>query len=189
MNGAVKSLQLFLGILIGLIGLGAIAGGFGYYFFITQMSTHPPKPVFAEERAANKAIAKAKTKPKVKLSSKPTPPSPSPVAQDPDDSNVVKPLAPDAYDAKVIWKDGLSLKQEPDPNSEKVGGVAFNAKVAIIETSDDKQWVKIQSETDNLQGWVRAGNIDKAAAAINNDATPAEPKPQLKAKPKPRTEE
>jgi hypothetical protein len=189
MNAALKSIQLITGILIGLIGLGSIVGGVGYYFFITQMSTRPPKPVFAEERDGGKSIAKAKQKSQAKDGSVPMPAIPSPVAIDPNNPDAAQPLAPDAYDAKVIWKDGLSLKKDPDSGAEKVGGVAFDAKVAIVETSDDKQWVKIQSATDNLQGWVRAGNIDKAAAAVNEDATPAEEskpkaKPNVKAKPK-----
>jgi Bacterial SH3 domain len=189
MNAALKSIQLITGILIGLIGLGSIMGGVGYYFFITQMSTRPPKPVFAEERDGGKSIAKAKQKSPAKDGAVPMPAIPSPVAIDPNNPDAAQPLAPDAYDAKVIWKDGLSLKKDPDPSAEKVGGVAFDAKVAIVETSDDKQWVKIQSATDNLQGWVRAGNIDKAAAAVNEDATPAEEskpkaKPNVKAKPK-----
>jgi Bacterial SH3 domain len=186
MNGALKSLQLITGILIGSIGLIAAVGGVGYYFFITQMSTRPPKPVFAEERDGGKPVAIAKAKPKAGAVA--TTPSPSPEGVDLEDPDKVKPLAPEAYDAKVIWKDGLSLKQDPNPSSEKVGGVEFNAKVAIVETSDDKQWVKIQSAKDNLQGWVRAGNIDKAAAAMNEDANPPEaipsPKPKVPSKPK-----
>ena len=196
MNAALKSLQLLTGILIGLIGLGSIAGGVGYYFFITQMSTRPPKPVFAEERDGGKSIAKAKAKSQQpKDGTVPMPAVPSPVTIDPNNPDAAQPLAPEAYDAKVIWKDGLSLKKDPDPSSEKVGGVAFDAKVAIVETSDDKQWVKIQSATDNLQGWVRSGNIDKAAAAINNDANPSEEadakpkaKAPVKAKPKVKTD-
>ncbi len=180
MNGTLKSLQLIIGILIGLIGLGAAAGGAGYYFFITQMSTHPPKPVFAEERDGGKPVAKAKAKPKPVVAT--ITPSPSPEGIDLQNPDEVKPLAPGAYDAKVMWKDGLSLKKDPEPGAEKVGGVEFNANVAIIETSDDKQWVKIQLERDNLQGWVRAGNIDKAAAAMNEDANPPEAKPSPKAK-------
>ena len=33
MNGALKSLQLLIGILTGLVGLVGIVGGAGYYFF------------------------------------------------------------------------------------------------------------------------------------------------------------
>jgi hypothetical protein len=174
MNGALKSVQLLIGILTGLVGLAAIFGGVGYYFFITQMSTHPPKPIFAEERGGVKPIA-AKPKPKPKTAA--ATPTPAPAAKDPLNPNAPDKLPPGSYDAKVVWKDGLSLKKDPELGAAKVGGVAFNAKVAIVKTSDDKQWVLIQSETDNLQGWVRAGNIDKAAAAAN------EPKAKAKAKP------
>jgi hypothetical protein len=174
MNAVLKSLQLLIGITIGLIGLGGVLGGAGWYIYVTQMNIHPPKPVFAEERSGSKPVA---TKPKPKLPvTTPTQPA---VATDPDNPDAVKKLAPEAYDARVIWKDGLSLKKEPDSGAEKIGGVAFNAKVAIVKTSDDKQWVLIQSETDNLQGWVKAGNIDKAAATLNqaqDPPTPSKPK-------------
>jgi Bacterial SH3 domain len=176
MNGALKSVQLLIGILTGLVGLAAIFGGVGYYFFITQMSTHPPKPIFAEERGGVKPIAvKPKPKPKPPVAAIP---SPAPAAKDPLNPNAPEKLPPGSYDAKVVWKDGLSLKKDPELGAAKVGGVAFNAKVAIVKTSDDKQWVLIQSETDNLQGWVRAGNIDKAAAAANEeqDNLPVKPK-------------
>jgi hypothetical protein len=183
MNGALKSVQLFVGILTGLVGLAAILGGAGYYVFVTQMSTHPPKPIFAEERGSPKPIAaKPKTKAKTPTAAAP---SPSPAAKDPENPDAPEKLPPGSYDAKVVWKDGLSLKKEPDSGAEKVGGVAFNAKVAIVKTSEDKQWVLIQSETDNLQGWVKAGNIDKAAAAAADaEVDVTEPvKPKAKAKP------
>ncbi len=172
MNAALKSLQLIIGITIGLAGLGAIGGGIGYYFFVTQMSTRPPKPVFAEERQGYKPPATAKQK--AAVAAKPTQ---SPIVKDP---NVIEKLPPEAYDAKVVWKDGLSLKKEPDSGAEKLGGVAFNAKVAIVKTTDDKQWVLIRSETDNLQGWVKAGNIDKSAAAARGEDTAEQPKPKVR---------
>ncbi len=175
MNAALKSLQLIVGMTLGAIGLAAIAGGAGYYVFVTQMSTRPPKPVFAEERAGYKPPTTAKP---TAVAAKPKQPA---VAKDP---NVVEKLPPEAYDAKVVWKDGLSLKKDPNSGAEKLGGVAFNAKVAIIKTTDDKQWVLIRSETDNLQGWVKAGNIDKAAAKLNNDNRKvdlATPTPKTKA--------
>jgi Bacterial SH3 domain len=183
MNGVLKSLQLLIGISIGLAVLGAIVGGSGYYLFITQMSIRPPKPVFAEERDGGKSAAKPKPKP---VAAKP---SQSPVATDPQNPDAPTKLPPESYDAKVIWKDGLSLKKEPDSGAEKVGGVAFNEKVAIVKTSDDKQWVLIRSQTENLEGWVKAGNIDKARAAMENDAQDDTPKPaKPKGKPKPLTD-
>jgi uncharacterized protein YgiM (DUF1202 family) len=147
MNGTLKSLQVFIGILIGLLGLSGIAAGVGYYLFITQISTHPPKPVFAEEREGSKTAIAPKA-------------SQLPIATD----STIQKLAPEAYDGKIMWKDGLSLRKEPNSKAEKVGSVAFEAKVAVIKTSDDNVWVLVQPETENIQGWVKATNVDKTAA-------------------------
>ena len=175
MNGALKSLQLLIGILTGLVGLVGILGAAGYYFFVTQMSTRPPKPVFAEERDGGKSLA-AKPKPK------PLAAKPIQVSAMPQNPNAPQKLPPEAFDAKVVWKDGLSLKKDPNSGAEKLGSVAFNAKVAIVKTSDDKQWVLIRSQMDNVQGWVKAGNIDKAVAVneVKEDAPTV--KPRIKAK-------
>lgn len=181
MNPVLKSLQLIIGISIGLAVMVASIGGAGYYFFMTQMGTRPPKPVFAEERDGGKSLAASKPKPKpasTKLVQ-------SPVATDAQNPNAPEQLPPEAYDAKVLWKDGLSLKKEPNSGAEKLGGVAFNARVAIVQTSDDKQWVLIQSQADNLKGWVKAGNIDKAAAAadeVQEKPPAAEPRPRVRAR-------
>jgi hypothetical protein len=159
MNGSLKSLQVFIGILIGLLGLSGIAAGVGYYLFITQISTHPPKPVFAEEREGSKTAIAPKA-------------SQLPIATD----GTIQKLAPEAYDAKIMWKDGLSLKKEPNSNAEKVGSVAFEAKVAVIKTSDDKVWVLVQPETENIQGWIKATNVDKTASADSKGKEGVAPK-------------
>ena len=175
MNAVIKSIQLIIGMTIGLICLGAAAGGAGYYFFITQMTTRPPKPVFAEERDGGKPVA---VKPNPKSTATVKPSQPPVIKQDP---NVIAQLPAEAYDAKVTWKDGLSLKKEPNPGAEKLGGIAFNGKVAIIKTSDDKQWLLVRSATNNLQGWVKAGNISKAAVPTQPKANQV----KVKAKPNP----
>lgn len=179
MNPALKSLQLLIGMLLGSIGLIGILGGVGYYVFVTQMSTRPPKPIFAEERGGKKIAAKPAAK--AATAAKPTA---APAAKDPKAPDAAGKLPPEAFDAKVVWKDGLSLKKDPNPGAEKTGSVAFNAKVAIVKTSDDKQWVLIQSQMDNAQGWVKAGNIDKARAELDNnqEAAPAAPAPQPRAR-------
>jgi len=158
MNGALKSLQLLIGILTGLLGLVGILGAGGYYFFVTQTSNRPPIPGFAEERDGGKSLA-AKSKPK------PPAAKPTQSSAQPQNPNPPQPLPPEVFDAKVVWKGGLSLKKDPNSGAEKLGSVAFNAKVAIIKTSDDKQWLLIRSPMDNVQGWVKAGNIDRAATA------------------------
>jgi Bacterial SH3 domain len=159
MNGTLKSLQVFIGILIGLLGLSGIAAGVGYYLFITQISTHPPKPVFAEEREGSKTAIEPKA-------------SQLPVATD----GTIQKLAPEAYDGKIMWKDGLSLRKEPNSTAEKVGSVAFEAKVAVIKTSDDKVWVLVQPQTENIQGWVKASNVEKTAATDSKGKEALKPK-------------
>jgi hypothetical protein len=159
MNGVLKSIQLIIGILLGLSGLAAIAGGIGYYFFVTQMSTRPPKPIFAEERKTAKSETKPKGQTKTKTTTtKPTKPQDSTPEEQKDNK-----LPSTAYDAKVIWKEGLSLKQEPNVSSRKVGGVGYNEQVAIIKESDDKQWLLIRPENGDTEGWVRAGNIERSS--------------------------
>ena len=159
MNGSLKSLQVFIGILIGLLGLSGIAAGVGYYLFITQISTHPPKPVFAEEREGSKTAISPNA-------------SQSPIATD----STIQKLAPEAYDAKIMWKDGLSLRKEPDANTEKVGSVAFEAKVAIVKTSDDGLWILVQPEQDNIQGWIKATNVDKTVTTDKKGTEGVTPK-------------
>lgn len=146
MNGSLKSLQLFIGILTGLLGLGAIAAGVGYYVFITQIGTRPPKPIFAEEREGSTKTALAN----------------APVVEP--NLTAIEKLN---YDAKVTSSEGLSLRKEPNSESEKLGSVDFEAKVAIVKTSDDGVWVLIQPESDSIQGWVKAANIDKTASTDN----------------------
>jgi Bacterial SH3 domain len=182
MNGSLKSLQVFIGILIGLLGLGGIAAGVGYYLFITQISTHPPKPVFAEEREGSKTALSPK-------------PSQSAIMKD----STIQKLAPEAYDAKIMWKDGLSLRKEPNSDAEKVGSVAFEAKVAVVKTSDDKVWVLVQPETENIQGWIKATNVDKKGKedvtpkqrTENNseEATPKRTRRKVRVAPEPSTDE
>ncbi len=145
MNGTLRSLQVFIGILIGLLGLSGIAAGVGYYVFITQIGTHPPKPVFAEEREGSKTAIAPNA-------------SQIPTATD---APIEKTEL--AYNAKVAWKNGLSLRKEPNTSAEKVGSVAFEAKVAIVKTSDDQEWVLVKPESETIQGWVKANNIEKIA--------------------------
>jgi hypothetical protein len=170
MNFTLKAIQLFTGIILGLSGIVALIGGAGYYFFLSQTGSYPPKPTFAEERSGGKnktAPAKpnaknAKSKPNTSPSASPTPAKPE-VAKDP--SKATK-LDPSAYDAKVIWPEGVSLKLQPQQGAGKNGGVAFNERVAIVKESDDKQWVLIQPEKTDIQGWVKAGNVDKSKAKL-----------------------
>jgi hypothetical protein len=168
MNFTLKTIQIVTGILFGLLGIAGIAGGAGYYFFITQMSTSPPKPIFAEERESTKVA----TKPAASKNSKKPTPQATPAVVKPEvakDPLKATKLAPSAYDAQIVWKDGVSLKSAPNGSAGKIGGAALNEKVAIVKESDDKQWALIQPEKTDIQGWVKIGNIDKYREKLDRE--------------------
>lgn len=156
-------IQFILGFIVGCVlligGTGTIA-----YFMLTRMATNPPKPVFSEEQP-KKAV---------------TPPEPKknqPVAANSNNNQETKPteekpeekpeekeeekLEPGAYQARVTWSTGLILRAEPNAEAERIGGVAYNQNIIILEESGDKQWQKIRFPGTQTTGWVKAGNIEK----------------------------
>jgi uncharacterized protein YgiM (DUF1202 family) len=143
-------------------------------YFMNQASKAPPKPIYAndepEVRASagfdvNKNASKtpgansntAASEKKAESTPTPTP------TQTPEkaDKKEPKPLPPGAYNARVTWSQGLSLRSEPKTEAERVGGVGFNQKVIVIEESDDKVWQKVRLEGSDTEGWVKAGNTQK----------------------------
>jgi uncharacterized protein YgiM (DUF1202 family) len=96
--------------------------------------------------------------------------------------------------AKVVWPQGLLLRDSPSYDSGQSGGVDFNTQVYILETSPDQVWQKVQVRGKSLQGWVKAGNLEKIdantpeVAAPDPAAAPAaaiEPEPPAEPPPEP----
>jgi len=145
--------QFLIGFFLGIILFTAgIAGG--AYFFLTQVSGNPPKPTFSEENAS----VKEKTP-----SESPTPTETT--ATKPEEKETVteekEDLPEGAYRAKVTWSTGLSLRSQPSPDSERIGGVGYNSEIIILKTSEDGQWQQIRIPSSGEEGWVKAGNIEK----------------------------
>jgi hypothetical protein len=118
-------------------------------YFMYKVTTHPPKPVFSNEKV-NQTAAKVKN-----LKNPPqvtTEPSPS-------ETNTAK-LAPGTYKARVNWLQGLSLRAEPNVDAERIGGLDNNQRIVVIEESADKNWQKVRL-ADGAEGWIRAGNIER----------------------------
>lgn len=146
--------KFFIGFFIGiflLVGSGAVAA----YYFWTKLSAIPPKPVFAEERPKASPVAKKVSSPPAsnpQVSSKPTATeSPSPT----------KELPPGAYKARVSWSEGLSLRDAPGPEANRIGGVAFNQDVFVLKESDDQKWQQVRLVNGDQEGWIKAGNIER----------------------------
>lgn len=110
------------------------------------MSSSPPKPLFAEEKKEQAANQKTTTSP---------PANPSTT------STINEKLPPGAYKARVNWVDGLSVRAEPNAESQRLSGVEYKTELIILGTSEDGKWLKIRRSEGTLEGWIKAGNVDK----------------------------
>ncbi|MCW5317305.1 SH3 domain-containing protein [Nostoc sp. KVJ3] len=139
-------------------------------YFMNRTGIPPAKPVFSNDSPSVKAQAPKGTelgggKPTltsgtpIKSSSSPTP-TPTPTASAKATPSA-KPLPPGASRGRVSWREGLSLRSQPNQEAERVGGVSFNQKIIILQESDDKAWQKIRLEGSEQEGWVKAGNTEK----------------------------
>jgi uncharacterized protein YgiM (DUF1202 family) len=154
----------FLGVLKFLLGvilaIAMIAGG-GYLaaqYVISRSATLPQKPTFPNEDsrpAAKPTASKPATKTANADQDLPSP-SPSPSASP-------KPLPPGAYPAQVTQSIGLVLRDSPSRDARTIGGVGYNEKVIVLETSADGAWQKVRTDLSDQEGWVRGGNTDKLA--------------------------
>lgn len=155
-------LGFFLAIAV-LIGGGAAIA----LYFMNRTGIPPAKPVFSNDSPSVKAQAPKATEPgggkstltpgtQAQSSPRTSTPTESPKA-----TPSPKPLPAGAYRGRVSWAEGLSLRSQPNQESEKIGGVGFNQKIIILSESDDKAWQKIRLEGSEQEGWVKAGNTEK----------------------------
>jgi len=145
-----RIVQLFLGIIFGLV---IIAGGTAAtaYYFLSQLAETPQKPIFPEERP-KQPEPKADSSP-AKTEQKQEENKPSPEKEEE--------LEPGAYKARVTWPDGLSLRDNPSKSANRIGGVAYNRELIILKKSKDGIWQKVRVPGSNQVGWVKAGNVEK----------------------------
>jgi len=151
--------KFVLGFFVGILILVS-AGGAITLYMLNKLTTPPPKPIFAEEITRQKPVSKNVTKSKtayVALQKQTAVPSPEPSTT----PSPQKPLEAGAYKARVKWRSGLSMRSQPSFESEKVGGVAYNQPVVVLKDSDDKVWQQVRVEDSNLEGWIKAGNLER----------------------------
>ncbi len=142
-------LKVFTGLFL---AIALLAGGsfVAAQFFIAKLSTPPAKPVFPNDKPSS-PIKKA-AKPKAGSPDQPdtVDASPSP-----------KPLPSGAYEGRVSQSIGLILRDAPGRESGQIGGIEYNDKVIVLETSSDGDWQKVRLQPSDREGWVKAGNIEK----------------------------
>jgi Bacterial SH3 domain len=173
-------LKYILGVVL---ALGILVGGgvASTIYVLNRNSINPAKPVFDNDSVAVKESAPLinadKTKPnsnseenkeidnkqedKKEAEAKDTKEvKETPKAKEtPQVKETPKELPPGAYEGRVSWPQGLSLRKDPTSDAEKIGGVGFNNKVTVVEESSDKVWIKIRLEGSDQEGWVKAGNV------------------------------
>ena len=147
-------LQLLIGITLGLALMvgGSVAAG---YYVFTKLSVTPERPIFAEEKPKQPVVnaspaattKKASPAPILSPAPSPTPPSPEPEAG--------------LYKGVINWSDGLILRDAPGSNANRIGGVAYNQQVVVLEESSDQNWQRIRIVATGKVGWIKAGNMDK----------------------------
>ncbi len=130
--------KFILGFLLA-IALLALAGYGATRYVLTQLATPPVRPVFPNDPSPSPPGAKPKPSPSSSA-------TPTPVA--------------DGYLARVTQPIGLILRQDPNGDSAKVGGVDFNQELTVLEEASDGAWQRVRL-TDGTEGWIKGSNTEK----------------------------
>ncbi|MEB3272345.1 MAG: SH3 domain-containing protein [Prochlorothrix sp.] len=164
-------LRFLLGVSLGLALLltGSIAAA---RYLLEQFTTPPAKPIFAEELPSPSpspvpvVVASPTPSPGPNPSPSPTAsPTPNPTASpsaspspSPSPSPTASPTPPPGDTGTVSWPDGLVIRESPSVGAGTVGGVDYNQRVVILETSADGDWQRIWF--NGTEGWIKAGNLN-----------------------------
>ena len=140
------------------LAIALMVGGcfFAAQYVIAQFTALPPKPTFPNDNAAVKpaaqtapAASSAAAQPSPKSSASPTPsPKPSETA---------------GYHARITLAQGLNLRESPSRDAARIGGVAGNARITVLEESPDGAWQRVKLEGSGLEGWVKAGYTERVS--------------------------
>ncbi|MBE9177593.1 SH3 domain-containing protein [Oculatella sp. LEGE 06141] len=124
-------------------------------YLITRLTTPPPKPIFANDNPAD-------IEPSPVASQSPAEPvEPSPAAT-PSPSPSPSPDEPGAYQARVTQPIGLVIRQDPNRDAEQIGGVEYEQELTVLSESSDGEWLRVRLSGSGVEGWVRAGNTERA---------------------------
>ncbi|MEC4803505.1 MAG: SH3 domain-containing protein [Jaaginema sp. PMC 1079.18] len=152
-----RLIQLFLGISIGLLFVVGGAAAAGYYF-LSRLAEEPSRPVFAEENPKPETTpSESASTPEAKTEPETATPEPSPAATEAEPEE----LKENEYRAKVTWPEGLSLRDNPTADAERIGGIAYDKEMIVMAQSEDGNWQKVRLPGSGQEGWVKAGNAEK----------------------------
>lgn len=143
--------KFFIGFLLGIALLVGSSAAAAYYFW-TKLSVVPSRPSFSEERPQPSPVAKKAT---AKASTAVTNKQMTPVKASP------KELPAGAYKARISWSEGLILRDAAGAEAARIGGVAFNQEIFVLQESADQRWQKVRLADGELEGWIKSGNAER----------------------------
>jgi len=153
-----NTIQLLIGVILGLALMVGGSVAVGYYLF-TKLSIAPERPSFTEEKPQKPVV-----KPAPSPAASPSPAIAAKVDASPSPSPIASP-SPEAeaglYKGVINWSEGLILRDAPGNNTNRLGGVGFNQQVVVLEESPDQNWQRIRIVATGKTGWIKAGNLDK----------------------------
>lgn len=142
-------IQFILGFIVGVFILTG-AGAATAYFFFNRLSENPAMPVYEEEEESEKS-SQAKEEPEPK-------PEPEP---EPEPETIQDRFGEQAFEARVTWPEGLSLRDNPSNDASRIGGVYYEDRLIVIEKSSDGDWQRVYVPESDQKGWVKAGNVEE----------------------------
>lgn len=153
-SGLIKVLSGLLLAIAFLVGGGFLAA----QYLITQFTTPPPKPTYANDKpspTAKPAVATKAAVAAIKPSSSPSPSASPSATPSPQPSEAA------GYRARVALNEGLNLREEPNRDSPRIDGIDYNDEVIVLEESPDKEWQRVRVEATNQEGWIKAGYTER----------------------------
>ena len=140
------------------LAIALMVGGcfFAAQYVIAQFTAPPPRPTFPNDGAP--ARAKAQPKPSIApTAAQPLPkPSISPKPSPKHGETV-------GYHARITLSQGLNLRESPSRDAARIGGVAGNGRITVLEESPDREWQRVKLEGSGLEGWVKAGYTERVS--------------------------
>ncbi|BCL35396.1 SH3 domain-containing protein [Nostoc sp. MS1] len=149
-------LKFILGILLAIAVLLGGGVAVGLYFF-NRTSMPPSKPMFANDNPLPKDSDSKQKKTEATPTAEATPEA----SATPTPTEKAEELPKGAYRGKITWPQGVSLRSQPNQDSERVGGAGLNEKIIVLEESPDKVWKKVRVESSKIEGWTKVGNLEK----------------------------
>lgn len=144
MNILYNIFKFLIGIIMAVFILAG-AGVAAVLFLASSVTRLPERPTFPNDKTTNVATAK-------------------PITQGNQVANTNNQKQPEAlaagsYRAKVTEPVGLILRDTPSRDAKRLGGIAYEEELIVLEESSDKLWqrVKVIDGSDRT-GWVSGGN-------------------------------